>query len=319
MTAAAAVSAEACIDIGTNSVLLLVARAGAHDLEVIADVARITRLGEGLRTTGKGSPQLQPEAVERTLAAVRDFAEQARQSGAEKVCGIGTAALREAGNSELLLDPAREVLGEPVRVISGEEEARLSWLSVAEDTTLEGAWPLVVADVGGGSTEIAVGAKGESRPRSSSAGIGCVNLTERYLDEDGPGAGRLSRMLGFAMAELGRSGVRASAGRAAVIGGTVVNLACVAAGGTEHLEVHGSVLSLEQIRETVRHLAALPLDQRREVPGLEPDRAGVIVAGGVIYEALMELMGLQSIQVSIRGARYAVVAEMARGNRKWPG
>jgi len=171
----------ATIDIGTNTLLLLVVEERAGTLQPIHEECRFGRLGQGLDRTGN----LAEAAVARSLAILRDYREIADRLGATPIRAVGTQALREAGNSESFLAPAHEILGAAVTVISGEREAELVYRAVAESFPDLARAPLVVADVGGGSTEIILGAGGAPRARHSLK-IGSVRLAERLLPSDPP-------------------------------------------------------------------------------------------------------------------------------------
>ncbi len=301
-------SRVAVIDIGTNSILLLVAeKAPGGRLRPVADFSEITRLGEGIDSSGT----LAPPAVQRSLEAVRGFAERARELRADRIRAIGTSALRDASNAADFTAPAQEIIGTPVQVVSGEEEARLSWLSVVTDDSLHLTPPVAVADVGGGSTEIIRG--DEASPFcAQSIDIGAVRLTERYLTGDPPDAESVERARSAAEGSLrSRIGDIRAAGMAG-IGGTIVNIARILRGTGDHTAVHGSIVSRREISDLIGRLAGMTLTARREVPGLEAKRADVIVGGAIVFEALLGILGHESITVSIRGARFGLAGEILR-------
>src|SRR6185295_12786190 len=164
----------ATIDVGTNTTLLLVARA-TPEVEVLADRAEITRLGRGIGRTGA----LDPEAIARTLAVLRDYAALAQAHGA-RIAAVGTEALRRAPNAAAFLGPAAEILGTEVEVIDGEREAALTFRAVAASFPELQSGPLAVIDIGGGSTEIVLAVGGEVRFRTSLP-LGSVRLTEAFI------------------------------------------------------------------------------------------------------------------------------------------
>jgi len=288
----------ATIDIGTNSVLLLVAEPapGAAGPRVLADLAEITRLGEGLGASGA----LAPAAVERTLAAVRAQVAAARAAGAERVVAVGTQALREARNAEAFLVPAEAALGSPVEIVSGEREAELARRAVMESFPQLGEATLM--DIGGGSTEFVV-VRGGRVAFVASTRLGSVRLTERFGDDR---AG-----IEAAVADA----VRAVpfAGELVGIAGTVTTLAAVARGVEPYdaERVHGVRLGMDEVTEVIGRLAALPLEERRRVPGLQPKRADVIVAGMLIALGAMRAAGAPTLLVSDRGVRWGRWYELA--------
>ncbi len=290
----------ATIDIGTNSVLLLVAERGADGtFTPLAERMEITRLGRGVDRTGL----LAREALDDTLAAVRELAAEARSLGAREVVATATSAARDARNGHELIDGARES-GVPVEIISGEREAMLSWSAVAREWSRHGE-PLAVVDIGGGSTELIVGA-GESFSFRKSFDLGSVRLTERHVRGDPPSAAALAELkaaLASALAGVPRID---PATRVVGIAGTFTTL-CTVAEAIEPYDVtrvHGRVMSLAQLDDVAGRLAALPLSMRRELPGLAPKRADVIVAGAHLAAALVRALGATEVTIGDRGVRW---------------
>ena len=291
---------QAVIDIGTNSVLLLLARPGEGPaLEVAEDRCVITRLGEGVAQRGS----LAPAAIERTLAALRELRTEAEARGA-RITAVTTEGVRLASNPEDFLGPAAAALGAPVRVISGEEEARLSYLSVARETAEGG--PLRVIDIGGASTELAIGEGLELRAAVSHR-IGSVRLTERFVDADPPTPASIA-----AMAEAVRAALREQPlpphPRLHGLAGTVTTAAALLLGleRYDRARVDGSVHARAAIVRLRDRLAALPIAARVS-PILEAKRADVIVAGLTILIGAMEHCGAETLVVRDRGLRYALI------------
>ncbi|BCW98678.1 MAG: exopolyphosphatase [Armatimonadota bacterium] len=300
----------AAIDIGTNSVLLLVAELLPDGtLKPLLDVSEITRLGQGVDRTRR----LDPQAADRTLQVLECYAAKAREAGAERLTAIGTSVLRDASDSELFLDGAREILRAPVRILSGDEEAELSWLSVVTDPSLSLHHPVAVADVGGGSTELITGTAEGAIRSAVSVDVGAVRMTERFLHSDPPGHDELQaarrQTLDLLHGVAAGSECRSLAG----VGGTAVNLARMSRPDAALPDIHGQSLSKETLADLTRRLAAIPLEERRRTPGLEPKRADVIVAGALIFDALLEVLQLESLTVSTRGARFGAAIKLARG------
>ncbi|MCA9635894.1 MAG: Ppx/GppA family phosphatase [Myxococcales bacterium] len=291
---------QAIIDIGTNTVLLLLARprAGEAALEVADDRAIITRLGEGVAQRG----ELSPAAIARTLDALRNHRAAAEELGAE-IVAVTTEGVRLARNPDDFLVPAAAVLGVPVRMISGEEEARLSYLSVARES---GGGTLRVIDIGGASTELVVG-EGEAVLEAVSHPIGSVRLTERFISSDPPARG--------AIREIEEEVRRVLAGQPLTpfpclwgLAGTVTTAAALLLGldRYDRDRVDGSEHALGSLIELRDRLAAQTIDERVS-PILERKRADVIVAGITILIGAMEHAGAETLIVRDRGLRYALV------------
>lgn len=291
---------QAVIDIGTNSVLLLLARPGEGPaLEVLEDRCIITRLGEGVAERGT----LAPAAIERTLAALRTLRAEAEGHGAS-ITAVTTEGVRLAGNPEAFLGPAAAVLGAPVRVLSGEDEARLSYLSVAAETPEGG--PLRVVDIGGASTELVVG-EGLEVVQARSHRIGSVRLTERFVHQDPPGPAAVEAMA-TAVREALASQPLAPHPRLHGLAGTVTSAAALLLGleRYDRERVDGSVHARDSVAALRDRLAALPLAQRHG-PLLEAKRADVIVGGLTILVGVLDHCGADTLVVRDRGLRYALV------------
>jgi exopolyphosphatase/guanosine-5'-triphosphate,3'-diphosphate pyrophosphatase len=292
----------AAIDIGTNTTLLLVAAPDDRGvLRSVREVATITRLGEGVDVARK----LAPAAIERTNACLASYAEIVRALGVERVGVVGTSAMRDAGGGEEIRSKVRELFGVEARTISGQEEARLTFdgatggLSVGASVT--------VFDIGGGSTELVVAERG-AIIASKSFDVGSVRLTERH----GEDRAAIARAIDAAFATDGEVW---SAGADVVgIAGTVTTLAAVALAMEPYdgARVHGRVMTRAEVAHVVDRLAAMPLEERKKARGLEPKRADVIVAGGLITLAVMDKLNAKSMIVSDRGVRWGLAEELAK-------
>ena len=297
----------AAIDIGTNTVKLLVAAVEDGALAALYEESRTTRLGEGVAKTR----QLTAEAIERTAAGVAAFAGKARDLGATKILAVATSGAREAENTGQFLARAREVAGLDIEIIGGEREAELIFTGVCTDARLRGQ-RLLVMDVGGGSTEIIAGQGGRIGQRVSLP-AGAVRLTERFLHEDPVCPAELDALL-----RHGRDLLRpvlagcSMDGRVMIgTGGTVTTAAAVDQSLARFSieKINGYGLSQERLAEMLGRLRAMPLAGRRTVPGLPPKRADIMVAGLAIYVAAMELAGIGRLTVSTRGLRFGLLAE----------
>lgn len=302
----------AAIDIGTNSVLLLVAERDATGVLVpVFEQATITRLGKGVDQHRR----LGEDAIERTLLCLRGYADIIGRLGAERLDVVGTSAMRDADGGEDFVARASELLGVSPRVISGEEEARLTFSGALGGLDLERGVDVAVFDVGGGSTEIVCGridAAGPMLSQAASLDIGSVRLFERFMRHDPPLSSEIQRAFDTALDAL--SAYPPPAGRPLVgIAGTVTTLASVARAIEPYdgARVHGLSLGAEEIRETARRLNSCPLVERKRLPGLEPQRADVIVAGAAIVEAVLAWSGANELRVSDRGVRWGLAEALA--------
>jgi exopolyphosphatase/guanosine-5'-triphosphate,3'-diphosphate pyrophosphatase len=303
----------ATIDVGTNTVLLLVAdRRSDGSLVAIEERATITRLGEGVDVSRRFSTQ----ALERTQACLDDYATVVRSLGADRVAVVGTSAMRDAGGGESLLARIEASFGVPARVVSGEEEARLTFRGALGGLPIGDRRDLAVFDIGGGSTEVVLGRLDGGRALieySSSFDVGSVRLTERHVRTD-----PLSPTDRATLARVAREAFVSvpplTSGHAPVgIAGTITTLAAVSLGLSEYdgARVHGHAMSRDELQRVVAELASIPVDARRRVAGMEPKRADVIVAGGFIALALLEHWNAGEVLVSDRGVRWGLAEELA--------
>lgn len=302
----------AAIDVGTNSVLLLVAERQADGrFTAVEERSEITRLGKGVDQT----KTLSPDAIETTLKVLERFAQEARELGAKGLVATATSAARDASNGKVFLEGARQRAGLEVEIISGAEEARLSFASAFSD--FGGKHPLVVLDIGGGSTEFIYGdAKGEVTFRHS-FDVGSVRLTERHVKTDPPSHAELEAIDAMLAQAFSTLPAPPAGFKMVGVAGTVTTL-CAVARRVEPYDpslIHGAVLPLLEVNAALTRLASLPTSLRKTVPGLQPKRADVIVAGGLIFRAAMRTLGVQDVIVSDRGLRWGLLADRF-GNAK---
>lgn len=304
----------AAIDIGTNSVLLLIAATDGGALgEPVLELATITRLGEGVDRTRR----LAEVAVERTLACLGAYAEEIARHGVAATDVVGTSAMRDAEGGEAFRDRAEALLGVRPRVVSGDDEARLTF-----EGALVGVEPppgdVVVFDVGGGSTEIVHGRDGQVLA-ARSLDVGSVRLTERHVASDPPTPGELDavrRDVRAALATLPPDLANQQGAGATLVGvaGTVTSIAAIE-GSVEPYDatrIHGARLDREALARVVGRLASMPLAERQKLPGLSPKRADVIVAGAVLCEEVAAWAGVDALVVSDRGVRWGLAGRLAR-------
>ncbi len=300
----------AVIDVGTNSIKLHVGerRPGGSWLRVV-DRAVITRLGEGLDRGG----DITPAALERSVAAIADMAAEARSEGAMAIAAVGTAGLRAAANRDAVVAAIAERTGVIVEVISGPEEARLAYVAVEEGIGL-GAGSLVVFDTGGGSTQLTFGHAGMIDERFS-LDIGAVGLTERFGLE-----GEVApRVLADAMAAISTGLARLDGhprpDALVGMGGAIGNLAAVMHGLVtfDPDVVQGTMLEAAEIDRQIELYRSLDAQARRSIVGLQPERAGVILAGACLVRTIMSKLRRTTLTVSDRGLRHGLLSERFGG------
>ena len=299
----------AAIDVGTNTVLLLVAERRGDALVPVLERSEITRLGRGVDRTGL----LDPGSVRDTVAVLAEYARIARELGAAAVECVATSAARDAQNGAEFFTAARERAGLTPEVISGAEEARLVYLSAFRDF---GGAGLAVLDVGGGSTEFIVGEGPALRGRLSLQ-VGAVRLTERHVHGDPIPAPELLALREAARIALEPLGSLEPAPGARLVGvaGTVTTLSAVVQRLPRHdpQRVHGASLSLGEIERAIESLARLTVRERAAVPGMEPKRADVIVGGAVVVAEAMRRTRLDPLTVSDRGVRWGLLYDRLKG------
>jgi len=304
----------AAIDVGTNTVLLLVAERRGNALAPVLERAEITRLGRGVDASGR----LDPAAIQDTVAVVASYAADARRLGAGEIVCVATSAARDASNGAEFFAAAEAAAGLLPQVISGDEEARLVYASAWRD--FGGGGPLAVLDVGGGSTEFTVGDGSAPRARTSLQ-VGAVRLTERHVRGDPIPAPELAALRSAAreallpVAPLARG---APGARLVGVAGTVTTLEAVkqALPSYDAQRVHGATLARADVEALVERLAALPVRARAALPGMEPKRADVIVAGAVVVAEAMRAGGYDRLVVSDRGVRWGLLHD--RPSRRGP-
>ncbi len=323
----------ATIDVGSNTVLLLVAErdegaagdgrgehGGGAAFRPVVERAEITRLGRGVDRTGR----LDLRSVEATLEVLSRYVAEARALGARGIACVATSAARDAEDGAQLFEAVRARTGVTPEIISGDEEARLVWASAWRDFGAPAARRggasssrLAVLDVGGGSTELCVGA-GPAPSAHMSLQLGAVRLTERVKPPDPPGAEGLSALRAAAADALREAAglvADASVGpagegrRMIAVSGTATTLAAVRKrlAVYDAAVVHGAELTFAELEELYGGLGALTTPERAALPGMEPKRADVIVAGCAIVLEAMRLAGAGRVTVSDRGVRWGLL------------
>jgi len=307
---------RAVIDIGTNSVKLLVADVAGTDVVPVVEAAEQTRLGRGFYP----HHILQPEAVRATARAVAQFAARARELGATDVRVFATSAARDAKNPGELLLAVDAACGCRVQIISGAQEAEWAFRGVTTSPQFVAA-PLLLLDVGGGSTEFILG-QGEHKHFRHSFPLGVVRLLETLPHSDPPAPAELKATRAW-LDEFLRREVTARLELAVARERSQGELLLVGTGGTagvlaslearlpafDRAAIESVRLPAARVSEWVEHLWSLPLAERRQLPGLPPPRADVMLMGAAIYEAVMRALHFPELRVSTRGLRFAAILE----------
>jgi exopolyphosphatase/guanosine-5'-triphosphate,3'-diphosphate pyrophosphatase len=312
----------ATIDVGTNTILLLVAEVDDDGaFRVLTDRAEIARLGEGVDRTRS----LSAAGVERALEVLREYVHACRNFDVEEIAAAGTSALRDALNAKSFLTRLKHEFKLDLRVLSGREEAAYSYLAVQKGLQLD-AQDVLVVDVGGGSTEF-IWAKDGKLHGWASLDVGSVRLTERFLASDPARREECDRLIQTVdqsltklLADWGAlRQVKDESSRLAMVGiaGTFTTLSAVEKGLTHysHSEVHGSRLTRVEVERQVELYRASTIAERKRIPGLEPKRADVILAGALAIQRIMTLFDIDEAIVSDQGIRYGLLYERIANKR----
>jgi len=293
----------ASIDIGTNTILLLIANLDDGTLKPLLEKETIVRLGEGLQKYGV----LSKEAMERGSQTLAKYLEQCQAMEIQKIFAVGTSALREAKNSKDFLKMIEEKLDLSIEIISGEEEAYLSFLAVTKDLK-EMEESILVVDVGGGSTEFILG-KGGRITQSVSLPLGSVRFTEQFLLSDLVQEKEWKKMekeIRKLLMDIPRPQGPLSM---VAVGGTATTLASVEQGLEEFIpeRIHHFVLKREALGNQLSLYRSKTMDERKRIYGLPPPRADVILAGGAILYMAMDELDCSSVLISCHGVRYGLL------------
>lgn len=297
----------AVVDIGSNSTRLLIADAeGGRVPRELERRTTVTRLGAGVDSDG----HLQDEAMERVYAALRDCRELIDANHPDRAVAILTSAVRDAANGEEFAQTVADRFRLEPHILTGDDEARLTFLGAVSDRDPSDVAPTLVVDIGGGSTELVVGGGTEIMFHVSTQ-AGVVRQSERHLHHDPPTEEEQGELVAGVEALIQKAvpeEQRVTPERAIAVAGTATSLAAIA----QELDpydperVHGYVISHDECVRILDRLAALPLDERRRVIGLHPDRATTIVAGILILLVVLRMFQLEEVEISendiLRGA-----------------
>ncbi len=303
----------ASIDIGTNSTLLLIASYGGNKIQPLENYAEITRLGQHVNETGR----LSDEAMKRTFKVLKKYKEHCDTYHVQNVSIGGTSAMREAANGADFINKVHQELNWDIRILTGETEAELTFLS----TQLE--FPeydsnFLVVDIGGGSTEFIYGDKQQIHFMKS-IDFGTVRYTEKFIRSDPPENREIQQMrneVGDKLQnELHQLDFDAENTILIGVAGTITTLLAVEKELREYKpeEVHKAELSRDQINHLLDKFCSVPHNEREKFPGLNPKRADIIIAGNIIIQEMMHHFEFDSLLVSDRGVRYGLMYEYIHG------
>jgi exopolyphosphatase / guanosine-5'-triphosphate,3'-diphosphate pyrophosphatase len=303
------VSRVAVVDIGTNSTRLLIAEVDGRSLTELERESIVTRLGEGVDATGR----LGDEPQARVFGVLDRYAEAIERHGVERRVVVMTSAVRDAANGAEFAETVTGRYGLEGRTLSGDDEARLSYLGATAARDPDDPAPLLVIDIGGGSTEMIVGARGHVEFHVSTQ-VGVVRHSERHLRSDPPTPAELDALAADARRALEAAvpaDVRRGARSAVAVAGTATSCAAIdlELDPYDATRVEGHRITVERLAELRDRLAALPLDERRQVTGLDPNRAPTIVAGTVILLEVLGAFGLDAFEASERDILWGVALD----------
>jgi exopolyphosphatase/guanosine-5'-triphosphate,3'-diphosphate pyrophosphatase len=293
----------ASIDIGTNTILLLIAKVEEGKIHPLFEIETIARLGEGVQKNGI----LLKEAMDRGIQTLTQYLKRCQEMGVQEIFAVGTSALREAKNSEGFLKRVKEKLELSIEVISGEEEAQLSFLAVANDLQ-ESEKPIFVVDVGGGSTEFILG-KGDEIRNWISLPLGSVRLTEEFLRSDPVQEEEWEKMEGKIRKLLANIPHSQGPPTMVAVGGTATTLASVEQSLDDFVaeKIHHFVLTRGSLKNQLLIYRSKTIEERKRILGLPVARADVILAGGAILYLAMEELKCRSTLISCHGVRYGLL------------
>ena len=282
----------AAVDCGTNSIRLLIADLDADGaaprLKDVVREMRVVRLGQGVDATG----ELAPEALDRTFAATADYARQIKDHGATRVRFVATSATRDANNRQTFVDGIRELLGVEPEVITGDEEAALSFAGASSVLPSRGADPVLVVDLGGGSTEFVLG-NADGVIAAKSVDIGCVRMTERHLRSDPPTAEQIAAAEADVDAALDVAARTVPLDRSTAVVGVAGSITTITAHALALPEysapaIHGTELPLDAVRRACTELLEMTHAERAALPYMHPGRVDVIGAGALVWRRVLE-------------------------------
>jgi exopolyphosphatase/guanosine-5'-triphosphate,3'-diphosphate pyrophosphatase len=298
----------AVLDLGSNSIKCVMAETSARGVRILHEESIGTRLAEHLIDTC----ELRPEAMVRTLAALRTIRAKAEKLGIEKFRAVATSAVRDSRNRREFLRAAKDVLGFPVRLISGTEEAETIFAGVTADPHWRSR-DIFILDIGGGSAEWVQGRHGKMEKRISLP-LGAVRLRERFLHEYPVAPDTAALLVETIRGQIAHPLAHYALDPRKLVGtgGTITCLVAIhkKLADFDPKKIDHSSLTIEQVRALLGSFTGRTLDQLRAVPGLPHKRADLIIPGTAVVLATMELLGARRLHVSVRGLRYGVLTAM---------
>jgi exopolyphosphatase/guanosine-5'-triphosphate,3'-diphosphate pyrophosphatase len=299
------------IDIGSNSTRLLLADVEGGVISEISRQSIVTRLGDGVDKSGA----LNDAAIERVMDALEEYAGEMVLHHCDRIGGVATSAVREASNGEEFAEDVGARHGIPIDVIEGDREAQLTFLGASTGDALDAAGRSMVVDIGGGSTEFIVGADGELLFNVSTK-LGAVRQSERWLQTDPPSKAEIQTLLDEAetiILDAVPAEFRRDIANGIGVAGTPTVLAAVdqALEPFDPWKVHGYPITIEAAERLLDMLSGMPLEDRRKVPGLHPDRAPTIVAGAAILLSTLRAFGLDQVVVSEHDILYGIALTLS--------
>jgi len=296
----------AVIDIGTNSIKFHVAEKNDHGKwSVVVDRAEIVRLGEGLQKTG----EISSEAMTRNVQAIEDMVKEAKKMGVESIAAVGTMALRTARNADKFVEKVRQQSGVIIEILPGDEEARLSYQAVKSGMELADS-KLAVFDIGGGSTEFILG-EGDSIQKKFSLNIGAVRFTEEYLKSDPVTEEEYQQAVQAIEEALDGLIFEEKVNKLVGVGGAMTNLSAI----KHKLPVYdsdiiqGSQLRLSDLKKQIELFKSKTIAERKQIIGLQPERADVILAGAIIVMIILKKAEVDFVTISDRGLRHGLIID----------
>lgn len=302
----------AAIDCGTNSIRLLVANIGEAGAQELRRDMQVVRLGQGVDATGRFAD----EAIARTFTACDEYAAACRELGVERVRFVATSATRDAANRDLFMDGVQERFGVRPDVISGDEEAALSFAGATRELLGHAPTPFLVVDIGGGSTEFVLG--NESPRAARSVDIGCVRMTERHAFSGRPGGQQVADAIADIDAAIALAREVVPLQQAATfvaVAGSATTVAAMALGlaAYDRDAIHGTVLTRAQVRAVSDAFISMDRTERASLPFMHPGRVDVIPAGALILHRIMEVADIAEVRISehdiLDGIAWSLVAD----------
>ena len=298
---------KAIIDVGSNSIKFFLGELGSDGIiQTVMDENDIARLGEGLRETGV----INTQAMERNNEAIKNFVQKARANGAEEIFCVGTMALRNAKNTDDFIKLVKETSGVTLSVISGEEEARLSYLAVLSGLPLQDG-KLAIFDTGGGSTEFVFG-EGSTVSKRFSVDLGSIRITEKHFQADPVSKQDVSAAIAEIDNIFGENEVCGNVTVLVGMGGTVTSMGAVKHKMAKYDPdvIQGSTLTLADVEAQIEAYSSKTIEERKEIVGLQPKRADVILAGACILKVIMSRLGVDKLTISDRGLRHGMAFDL---------